>query len=136
MDDTRSIGLRFYELTNARRWDELLDLIADDYVGHGLGSGGREGLVQDLAGSLAAFPDVQFTVEDTITEGDKVAVKTTMRGTHDGPFAGVPASGNAVEVGGCDVLRVRDGKIVETWTLCDSGTLFMQIGGFPAPVGR
>lgn len=136
MDDTRTIGLNFYQLTNERRWEDLLGLVADDYVGHGLGGGGREGVRQDLEAFAAAFDDLHFTVEDTITEGEKVVVKTTMRGTHHGAFAGVPASGNSIEVGGCDVFRVRAGKIAEAWTLCDSGTLFMQIGAVPAPAGR
>jgi steroid delta-isomerase-like uncharacterized protein len=136
MTDTRDVGMRFYELVNERRWDDLLDLIADDYVGHGLGSEGREGVRQDIQGFASAFADLRFTVEDTVTEGDKVVVKSTMRGTHSDQFAGVPASGQPIEVGECDVFRVVDGKIAEAWTLCDSATLFMQIGAIPVPAGH
>lgn len=134
MEETRAVGLRYYRLVNERRFDELQALAADDYVGHGLGgAGGAEALRRDTEGFVSAFPDIEFTIEDSIVEDDKVAVKTTMRATHQGPFAGVPASGNRVEVGSCDVFRVVDGKIAEAWTLCDSGTLLMQIGAIPMP---
>ena len=45
-----------------------------------------------------AFPDMQVTIEDTIESGDRLAVRATLRGTHDGEFMGVPASGNRVEL--------------------------------------
>jgi steroid delta-isomerase-like uncharacterized protein len=136
MDDTRRVGLAFYELLNERRLDALEALVDEGYVGHGMGgAGGAAAVRQDLEGFVGAFPDLHVTVEDTVVEGDKVAVKTTLRGTHRGDFAGAPASGNAIEVGGCDVFRVRDGRIVEGWTLCDSGTMLMQIGAMSAPIG-
>lgn len=131
--ETTTVGIRFYELLSDGDLDGVLDLVSDDFVGHGLGGGGRDSLRQDLAGFRSAFPDLSLTVEDTITEGDKVAVKTTMRGTHQGPFAGIDPSGNHIEVGGCDIFQVRAGQIVEAWTMCDSGTMFMQTGALPAP---
>jgi steroid delta-isomerase-like uncharacterized protein len=135
MTTPTSVATRFYELFSPTGLDRLIDLVDDDYVGHGFGGGGRDRLRQSIEGFLNAFPDITFTIDDTITEGDKVAVKTTMRGTHQGPFAGVPASGNPIEVGSCDVLRVVDGTIVEAWWLGDSGTMFMQIGAIPMPAG-
>ena len=130
---TTAVATRFYDLYSNGDIERIVDLLGDDYVSHGFGDGGRENLRQSLEGFRAAFPDVAFTVEDTITEGDKVAVKTTFRATHRGPFAGVPASGNPIEVGGCDVFRVREGKIVEAWWLGDSGSMLMQIGAIPVP---
>ena len=130
---TTAVATRFYDLFTNGEIDQVIDLLGDGYVSHGFGGGGPETLRQSLQGMRAAFPDLTLTVEDTITEADKVAVKTTMRGTHKGPFAGRPASGNPIEVGGCDVFRVRDGRIVEAWWLGDSGSLFMQIGAIPAP---
>ena len=131
--ETRAVATRFYELLSAGRIDEVVDLLGDGYVSHGFGGGGAANLRQQLEGMRAAFANLDFTVEDTVTEADKVAVKTTMRGTHQGPFAGRPASGNAIEVGGCDVFRVKAGRIVEAWWLGDSGSLLMQIGAIPAP---
>ena len=128
-----AVATRFYQLFTPTTLDQLLELVDDDYVGHGFGNGGRDTLRQSIEGMLGAFPDIRFTIEDTITEGDKIAVKATLRATHQGPFFGRPASGNAVEVGSCDVLRVRDGKIVEGWWLGDSGSMLMQIGAVPMP---
>jgi steroid delta-isomerase-like uncharacterized protein len=130
---TTALATRFYELFSRGETDQVIDLLGDGYLSHGFGGGGAENLRRSLQGMRAAFPDLTFTVEDTITEADKVAVKTTMRGTHQGPFAGRTASGNPIEVGGCDVFRVQDGRIVEAWWLGDSGSLLMQIGAIPAP---
>jgi steroid delta-isomerase-like uncharacterized protein len=127
------VATRFYELFGNGQIDDVIELLGDDYVSHGFGGGGSENLRQSLQGMRAAFPDLSFTVEDTITEADKVVVKATLRGTHKGPFAGRPASGNSIEVGSCDVFRVHDGRIVEAWWLGDSGSLFMQIGAISAP---
>jgi steroid delta-isomerase-like uncharacterized protein len=132
-EDITTIGRRFYGLINEGRTDELLDLVHPDYVGHGLGAGGRDSVKQDIDSMRKGFPDLHIDIEDTITEGDRVVLRGHMRGTHDGHFAGVPATGRVVEVGSCDVLRVCDGQVVEAWTVCDSGTLFMQIGAFGTP---
>ncbi len=130
---TTTLATRFYELFSNGQIDGVIGLLGDDYLSHGFGGGGPENLRHSLQGMRSAFPDLTFTVEDTITEADKVAVKTTFRATHRGPFAGMPASGNPIAVGGCDVFRVRDGKIVEAWWLGDSGTMLRQIGAIPAP---
>ena len=96
--DNASIGpvvvaTRFYQLFTPTTLDQLLELVDDDYVGHGFGNGGRDNLRQSIEGMLGAFPDIRFTVDDTITEGDKLAVQATLRGTHQGPFFGRPAVG-------------------------------------------
>lgn len=128
-----AVAIRFYELFSDGDIDGVIEMLGDGYVSHGFGGGGADNLRQSLAFFRGAFPDVTFTVEDTITEGEKVAVKSTFRATHRGPFAGVPASGRPVEVGSCDVFRIRDGKIAEAWWLGDSGSMLMQIGAIPAP---
>jgi steroid delta-isomerase-like uncharacterized protein len=130
---TTTVATSFYELLTAGQIDEIIDLLGDGYLSHGFGDGGPENLRHSLESLRAAVPDLVFAVEDTITQADKVAIKTTMRGTHQGPFAGRPATGNPIEVDGCDIFRVRDGRIVEAWWLCDSGSLFMQVGLMPAP---
>lgn len=133
-DNTKTC-VGFYEHFRPDEVDDLMALVHPDYVGHGLGGGGWASLRRDVQGFLAAFDNLTFTIEDTVTEGDTVSVRTTMRGTHVGPFAGAPASGNAFRVAGCDVFKLRDERIVEAWTLCDSATLFMQIGALTARNG-
>ncbi len=137
MDEVKRVAIAYYEYFNARKMDELEALVDENFVGHGLGgAGGATAFRKDSEAFLTPFPDLHLTIEDVIAEDDRVAVKTTMRGTHRAPIFGVPASGNPIEVGGCDVFRVRAGKIVEAWMLGDSGTLFMQIGAFQPTAAR
>jgi predicted ester cyclase len=73
------------------------------------------------------------TVEDMIAEGDTVAFRLTLRGTHEGEFIGVPATGNRIEMTVQNFYRLRDGKVVERWSNPDMLTLMVQLGAVPAP---
>ena len=129
MTTTRETALRFYDLINRHDLDGLRAIAADDYVGHGFGdAGGPDALRDDLAGMLHAFPDLRVDVEVSLVDGDQVAIRNTMSGTHSSDFAGFPASGNRIEVPSCDVMRVADGKVAEFWPLCDTARLFHQLG--------
>ncbi len=68
---------------------------------------------QFAADAHAAFPDMRITVQDMIAEGDKVAARVTMRGTHQGEFQGIAPTGKRVQVRSMDMFRIADGKIVE-----------------------
>ena len=81
----------------------------------------------------AAFPLYELIVEDMIAEGDEVAVRATFRGTHEGEFAGVPATGNEVEIPVFLIYRLEDGLIVEHWMQADVLGLMQQLGALPAP---
>ena len=70
---------------------------------------------QFAADAHAAFPDMQITVEDMIAEGDRVAARVIMRGTHRGEFQGIAPTGKRVQVRAMDMFRIADGKIVEHW---------------------
>jgi predicted ester cyclase len=73
---------------------ELIGELVDDFVG-GRGERGPEGFKQTVTAVKAAFPDAHFTIEDLVAEGDRVVARWRMKGTHRGPFAGFPASGQA-----------------------------------------
>jgi steroid delta-isomerase-like uncharacterized protein len=77
--------------------------------------------------------DSQFTIEDVIAEGDKVAVRWTNSGTHVGNFAGIPATGKTFTIAGVDIHRMRDGKMAEHWHVVDQLTMLQQLGIIPAP---
>ncbi|HEX5017438.1 MAG TPA: ester cyclase [Actinomycetes bacterium] len=123
----RQVALSFYDHLNHRNLDAIESMTSDTYVGHGFGDEGRASLRRDLEGMLAAFSDLRVDVEQSIADGDRVAVRMTMTGTHTGDFAGVPASGNQIDVPSCDVLRIQDGKVAEYWPLCDTARLFSQL---------
>jgi steroid delta-isomerase-like uncharacterized protein len=76
---------------------------------------------------FSAFPDVRLTIEDLIAEGDEVAERWTIRGTHRGDFMGVPATNKQVTVSGIDVYRYAGGKRVETWSQYDSLGMMQQL---------
>lgn len=75
-----------------------------------------------------AFPDLQHTVEGVIAEGDKVAMRASLRGTHRGEFQGVSPTGNPVAFGTVALFRFAEGKIAELWELADVPALLRQIG--------
>ena len=110
------------------------EVISADYINHDMPAPapGPEGFKQVIGMFRAAFPDLHVTVEDVIGEGDKVATRGTMRGTHQGEFMCIPAGGNRIEVPYTDIWRVEDGKGVENWVQMDMVGLMRQTGAIPA----
>jgi steroid delta-isomerase-like uncharacterized protein len=92
---------------------------------------GPDGYQQIIAMMRAGFPDIQWTLEELIVEGDKVAARFTMRGTHLGSFLGVPPSGKTIEVKAVNFYRFADGQIVEEHGQPDLLGLLQQIGAVP-----
>jgi steroid delta-isomerase-like uncharacterized protein len=89
---------------------------------------------QAVTMSRTAFPDLQVTIEDQIAEGDRVVTRWTVRGTHNGPFAGMPATGKPVTVTAIHIHRIHEGKIAELWEQINLLGLLQQLGVVP-PVG-
>lgn len=92
-----------------------------------------EELKRHIAQFDAAFPSYQLTAEDMITEGDKVVVRSTFRGTHNGDFMGIPPTGKQVTIPVFLIYRIADDKIAEHWMQADSLGLLQQLGAIPAP---
>lgn len=112
------------------------ELVASDYVGHSSSPAGethgREGYRQFYAMLREAFPDIRFTIEDQITEGDKVVTRWTARATHQGEFFGIPPTGKQGTVTGISIDRITEGKVAECWTNADDLGLMQQLGVIPA----
>ena len=109
---------------------------ATDFINHNPVAGqqpGREGLKAAVAMLRGAFPDLRVQIENLISEGDKVALRDTISGTHLGSFAGIPPTGEQVEVARIAIFRVVDGKIVEHWANTDMLGLMRQLGVIPMP---
>ncbi len=110
--------------------------LAADYRGHVAGTTeplDREGWTGWFTGFRQAFPDARFTVEDMVAEGEVVAARLTMRGTHQGELNGIPPTGREVVVTGMSFERVVDGRIVEGWNENDALGMLGQIGALPPP---
>ena len=114
-EENKRLIRHFFEGVNARDMTAF-ELFAPDAVHHHPFPGtppGREGNQQGMLLLFAAFPDWQTTIEDLIAEGDKVVVRITQRGTHQGTLFGFPASGKQVTAGGIALFSQRNGQIVE-----------------------
>jgi predicted ester cyclase len=110
---------------SAGNFDALPGLLAEDYVLHPEGVRGADGLAELVQGYRASIPNVSIAIDHQFTEGDYVATRTTMRGTH--------VTGHDVEFTGLTVSRCRDGKIEEEWEIVDVTSLLAQIGRLPEP---
>jgi len=93
---------------------------------------GPEGVRLLFESTFAAFPDLCFTVEDIIAEGNTVAARYVVTGTHRGELMGVPPTNNQVIWTAMDISRFEDGKIVETWHEANVLGMLQQIGTIPA----
>jgi steroid delta-isomerase-like uncharacterized protein len=94
---------------------------------------GPEGARALIATYRGAFPDIQFTLEDQLTNGDKVVTRFTARGTNTGEMMGMPPSGKKAVVTGIEIDRISNGKIVELWVNYDALGLMQQVGAVPVP---
>jgi len=138
MPDTKGLVLRFI--------DEVLrkgDLgTADQYLDAGFvphlpGSSepvrGVEELVRVTEGFRIAFPDRRVTVDDIISDGDRVAVRVTQEGTHQGSFQGMAMTGKRVGVTAIAIFRIANGKVVDEWLSSDRLGLLQQLKAISAP---
>lgn len=94
---------------------------------------GREGLKLVGQAIVAGFPDVQVTVEDLLSDGDRVIERTTARATNTGEFNGIPATGKPVTWTEIHIYRMEDGRIAEMWSEIDLLGLLIQLGAVPGP---
>ena len=111
----------------------LDELFVPDFVRYDPAGGfrSREDYKQFLFSLLAALPG-QFTIEDLIAEGDKVVLRYTFHGTHQGQWRGLPPTGKPVTFTGIFIYRILDSKIVEGWENADALGLVQQLGLIPA----
>jgi steroid delta-isomerase-like uncharacterized protein len=113
--------------------------IGPGYINHTLlrGDMNREQRIQYVLMMMPAMPDLSYTVEDMVAEGDKVVTRYTARFTHKGTFLGIPASGKQIVAKGVEINRIEGGKIVESWDFLDYMGLMTQLGAIPArPTGK
>jgi steroid delta-isomerase-like uncharacterized protein len=125
------------EVINTGRLERAADLFAADYVEHvplppDLPPG-VAGFQQFFGMMRAAFPDLRYTVDDLVGEGDKVTGRITAHGTNRGDFMGIPATGKAASWNEIHVGRFAGGKLVEHWAVIDQLALLRQLGVVPAP---
>lgn len=131
----KAIVRRFYEeVFNQRNVDAIAELMGDEFINNDptpVAARDRESMKQFIKTITTAFPDHHHAIEDLIAEGDKVVMRCTLTGTHQGQFPGfleIPPTGKSLRQQQSHILRVQDGKLVEHWVVRDDLALMQQLG--------
>ena len=131
----------------ARRWNEEIwgqqntdiidDLVDEDFVGYDPSRPepvrGPEGVREVVEMLFSAFPDTQVDLEEIVAEGDRIAMRITASGTHEGEFMGIEPTGEEMEVEVMSFQRIEDGKAVEEWQIVDTLGMLQQLGAVELP---
>lgn len=131
-EENKALARRFYEQMNAGNVSVVDELVSDDLIEHDEFPGlepNKDGVKKFFETMRAAFPDLKMTIEDMIAEGDKVFIRATCAGTHQGEFLGVPATNRRITVPMGDYVRFSGGQVVEHWGVTDTGALMQQLTG-------
>ena len=137
-EENKAVVNRLYEKVWSQGNMAVIDeLVADNFVGHSQPAeipNTREGFKIFAGMYLKAFPGMKMTVDDIITEGDKVVARWTAVGKHKGELMGIPATDKDVTVTGISIDRIAGGKIVESWGEFDLAGMLTQLGVMPPMV--
>lgn len=131
LDEARALVARYVYEVNMQNYDDFDNYVIPDYVDHDPIPGqlpGRDGLKKAYSSFSDAFPDIWFTFEDLIAEGDLVVGRGVIEGTHKGHFLNLPPSNKKIKWTGTRMFRVRDGMVTEGWINFDLLTVFQQMG--------
>ncbi len=121
----------FEEVLNTGTFTPLDELFADDYVNYFPGTPAaldRPAWEQTITMFRTAFPDLHFTVEEVLADGERVAVTFTVQGTHQGEFHGIAPTGHRMTLACQALFRLANGKIVEDRPIFDRLDLLEQLG--------
>jgi predicted ester cyclase len=131
-ETNKALMKRFIEEYQTGRDEQVLrDTVSSRMVNHTPMAadppGGPEGVKAIFDAFHAAFADFSAEVLDQLAEDDKVMTYHTFSGTHTGEFMGIPPTGRPVRFAVMDIVRIRDGQIVEHWGLVDQAALVAQL---------
>ena len=134
-DYSSHVRRMFDEVINNKNLDAIDELVAPSFMNHSMPmpEPGPAGFRQVISAFTTAFPDMRVDIDDVIVDGDRVATRGTMTGTHDGEFNGIPATGRSVNIPYIDVWRFDGDKAVENWVTMDMLGMMQQLGVVPEP---
>jgi steroid delta-isomerase-like uncharacterized protein len=131
MDKNKAIYREFIQTVfNEGRLDNLDKFLAPSYVIRDAPPGslpGAEGVKQVVTMFRGAFPDLEITLDEVIAEDEVVAASSTVRGTHLGEIFGIPPTGRVVSIASLTMVRIVDGRLVESRVKNDTGELMRQL---------
>lgn len=133
LSDNKEIAHRFMdECWNLGKMESLHELVAHDCRLHDpvfpALTEGAENLARHIAMCRNGFPDMYFTIDDTIAERNEVVLHWTARGTHRGEYLGMMPTNRHAEVCGTSILRMENGMIAEMWADWNLMSLMNQLG--------
>jgi steroid delta-isomerase-like uncharacterized protein len=133
-EDNKALVRRLMDANNQRNWTVYYELVAPDFVFHDASTTlqGQEAYQQRLSMFYTAFPDLQYTIEDLIAEGDRVVARYTTQGTHQGALMGMAPTGKQVSGTGIIIYRFANDKYVEGWANFDALGMLQQLGVVPS----
>jgi len=135
IDSNQQFMRRFVEFINTADSTMARDLVSPNAIFHVPGRPdpltGPEGYLAIIAMMRGGFPDIQWTLEEMVVEPTKVAARFTMRGSHQGPFLGIPPTGRTIAVQALNIYHLSDGQIVKEYGQPDMMGLMQQIGALP-----
>ena len=129
-DSNNRVVKNFFKALSGDDIDAAIALLSPDLVCHEMPpgvSGDREGARQLFVMLKAAFPNLVFTVEDTVNEDDRIVVRAKARGSQLGTFLDIPATGRNIEYSLVEILRIANDKIVERWGVADWLSVIHQL---------
>jgi steroid delta-isomerase-like uncharacterized protein len=130
-EDNKALIRRFYEALNRGDLATIEALVATDFAYNGQVIG-PEGVKQHLTAARAAFPDLSWTIEEMLAEGDRVVTRYSYRGTQHGELMGIPPTGRPFRSTGIAIDRIVGGKLAEEWETRDTLGALHQLGVLPA----
>src|SRR4051794_30222375 len=143
LDENKALVRRAYDGFSQRDLTVIDEVFSESYTSHFPGQEstvGREPLRAVLQSFLDGFPDLEFTIEDQLAEGDKVATRWTAKGTHDGEFRGFPPrthgiapTGRTIHFAATDIYLIKDGLIEVEWNTLEQLDVMIQLGVVPTP---
>ena len=145
LEENKAVVRRFIEAGNNVKGDVsripalVAECLAPGHVHHTPAQNSETKLKETTAFYnmfFSVFPDVHYTIDDMVAEGDKVVMVATSTATHKGVFQGMPGIGKRFVTKGVDVFRVVDGKITDEWSYPDLLGLMQQLGAIPSSPPR
>jgi predicted ester cyclase len=130
--DVNQFGRDYANVWDVAAPEDLADrLYAPDVVDHNLQPGqgaGLDGIKQVIGVYRSVFPDLHLTCDDVLSSGDRIAVRWSATGTHEGGDLGVPPTHKKAQLTGIDIVRIEDGRIAERWGETNGLELMAQLG--------
>ncbi|WP_295793972.1 ester cyclase [Mucilaginibacter sp.] len=131
-EKNKTVVIRFNkEFIEADNLDTFSELVAVDMINHAAipgTSSGPDGMLQSIRGSLKkGFPDLEVEIVELIAEKDLVTAQKIFRGTHQGTFMGIPATGKKIQISSLEIIRIKNGQYVERWGISDISEIIKQL---------